>query len=171
MCKVPHLLFWCINSEIIFFQHDNVGKLQEWTNKMYKYYINYDVWEDTYSPMRALGNRRSGHSCLLLNNELFVAGGILRITTEIFNLENNRWRSGPDMPRNIGYSQLVEAQPSSKYAAFLIGGGISSHNAWSDIYGLTKDLRSFKKIGDLKNARNSHVAMELSEELVQKCIN
>ena len=143
---------------------------------MFKYYIKYDVWEDTFSPMRALGNRRSGHSCLLFNNELFVAGGIMRITTEIFSLEDNRWRSGPDLPRNIGYSQLVEAQPSSKYAAFFIGGSLNEYypnysDTFSDIYALTKDFKSFIRIGGLKIARFNHVAMVLPERLVENCVD
>ena len=86
---------------------------------MYKYDIRNDEWEDTNRPMRVT---RSWHSCLLLNKEILVVGGYLEKTTEIFNLQNRTWRSGPDLPKEIGYSQLVKAQPSSQYAAFLIGG-------------------------------------------------
>ena len=85
---------------------------------MFKYDIKRDVWEDTNRPMRKTSPY--GHSCLLLNKEVFVvAGG--RITTEIFNLQSRKWRSGPNLPE-IKYFQLVKAQTSSQYAALLIGG-------------------------------------------------
>ena len=133
---------------------------------MYKYDIKRHEWEDTNRPMK---DARKYHSCLLLNKEIFVAGG--GKTTEIFNLQSRKWRSGPDLPETIGLSQLVKAQPSSQYAAFLIGGGKDYSNAYSDIYGLTKDFNSFIKIGNLKTARYGHVAMVLPDELVEKCDN
>ena len=86
---------------------------------MYKYDIKRDDWEDTNRPMK---ETRYSHSCLLSNKEIFVAGGWERKTTEIFDLQSRTWRSGPDLPKEIGYSQLVKAQPSSQYSAFLIGG-------------------------------------------------
>lgn len=138
--------------------------------EMYKYDIKRDEWEDTNHPMK---ETRYGHSCLLLNKEIFVAGGNLRKTTEIFDLQSKTWRSGPDLPKEIYYSQLVKAQPSSQYAAFFIGGGKWDGNNWnaiSEIFGLTKNYESFKKIGNLKTARQSHVAMVLSDEMVKKCV-
>ena len=131
---------------------------------MYKYDIKKDTWEDTNRPMRV---PRSGHSCLLLNNEIFVAGGNGGTveqwkTTEIFNLESNTWRSGPDLPKEMWYFQLVKAQSSSRYSAFLIG-GIEVFDALSGVYGLEKDFKSFQKIGDLKTARYGNVAFELPE--------
>ena len=131
---------------------------------MYKYDIKKDKWEDTNRPMRV---PRSGHSCLLLNNEIFVAGGNGDTveqwkTTEIFDFESNTWRSGPDLPKEIAYFQFMKAQPSSKYSAFLIG-GIETFDALSDVYGLEKDFSSFIKIGNFKTARYGNVAFELPE--------
>ena len=132
---------------------------------MYKYDIKRNEWEDTNRPMK---ETRSSHSCLLLNKEIFVAGGWSE-TTEIFNLQSRTWRSGPDLPKKISYSQLVKAQPSSKYAAFLMGG--SSSNALSDIFALSKSFKSFIKIGNLKTARSDHVAMVIPDKLVEKCVD
>ena len=115
---------------------------------------------------------RAIHSCLLINKEIFVVGGYYMKTTEIFNLQSRTWRSGPDLPKEICYSQLVKAQPSSQYSAFLIGGDRRHHpNAISDIFALTKDYKSFIKIGDLKNARFDYVAMVLPDESVEKCVD
>ena len=133
---------------------------------MYKYDIKRDEWEDTNRLMR---DTRRGHSCSLLNKEIFVAGGVGWKTTKIFNLQNRTWRSGPVLPIEIGYSQLVKAQPSSQYAAFLIGGGYYP-NAISEIFAVTKDFKNFKNIGNLKTARYGHVAMVLPDELVEKCV-
>ena len=142
---------------------------------MYKYDIKRDEWEDTNRSMR---ERREYHSCLLLNKEIFVAGGWGRKTTEIFDLQSKTWRSGPDLPKEIYISQLVKAQPSLKYSAFLIGGyGHVGHgeyggqpNAISDIFALTKNYESFIKIGNLKTKRVGHVAMVHSDQLVEKCV-
>ena len=131
---------------------------------MYKYDIKRDEWEDTNRPMKEV---RIGHSCLLLNKEIFVAGGYNTKTTEIFNLQSRTWRSGPKLPEKIFASQLVIAQPSSKYAAFLIGG--TYYRTISDIFALSKNYKRFIKIGDLKTARRNHVAMVLPDKLVEKC--
>ena len=133
---------------------------------MYKYDIRNDEWEDTNRPMRVT---RSWHSCLLLNKEILVVGGYLEKTTEIFNLQNRTWRSGPELPKEIYSSQLVKAAPSSQYAAFLIGGK-EDEDTISDIIAVTKDLKSFIKIGELKTARYSHLTMLLQDELVEKCV-
>ena len=137
---------------------------------MYKYDIKRDEWEDTNRPMK---ETRWGHSCLLLNNEVFVAGGRGRKTTEIFNLQSRTWRSGPDLPKAIYNSQLVKAHPSSQYAAFLIGGldKFGHSKVYCDIFALTKNYESFIKIGNLKTVRAAHVAMVLSDEFVRKCLN
>ena len=119
---------------------------------------------------------RGHHSCLSLNNEIFVAGGLYKKTTEIFNLQTRTWRSGPNLPE-IKYFQLVKAQTSSQYAAFLIGGSgwnESFGGRWielSVVYALPRNYKSFIKIGDLKTARKNHVAMVLSDELVEKCVD
>ena len=134
---------------------------------MYKYDIIRDEWEDTNRPMR---EKKGDHSCLLLNKEIFVTGGAFRKTTEIFNLQNRTWRSGPDLPKEIGYSQLIMARPSSQYSAFLIG-GYNYPNAYSEIFGLSKNYKSFIKIGNLKTTRRGHVAMVLSDDVVKKCVD
>ena len=119
-----------------------------------------------------MNEARVTHSCLLINKEVFVVGGIGRKTVEIFNLQNETWRSGPDLPKELAYSQLVKAKPSSQYSAFLIGGWRiqSGGYAVSDIFALTKNYKSFIKIGDLKTARYSHVALVLSEHVGEKCV-
>ena len=145
---------------------------------MYKYNIKNDEWEDTNRPLK---KSKGWHSCLLLDKEIFVAGGIVEDyigtnKTEIFNLQSNTWRSGPDLPREIHSSPLVKAHPSSQYAAFFIGGSPNENypnypNSFSDIYALTKDLKSFIRIGELKIARFGHVAMVLPEKLVENCVD
>ena len=132
---------------------------------MYKYDIKRDEWEDINRPMR---ETRYGHFCLLLNKEIFVAGGVDKKTTEIFNLQSRKWRSGPDLPKVIGHSQFVKAHPSSKYAAFRIG-GYALDSAISDIFALSKNYKSCIKIGNLKTEREYHMAMVLPDELVEKC--
>ena len=135
---------------------------------MYKYDIKNDEWEDTNRPMK---ETRSDHSCLLLNKEIFVAGGYYTKTTEIFNLQSKTWRSGPELPKEIENSQFVKAQPSSKYSAFLTGGSKDYISSFSDIFALSKNFKSVIKIGNLKTARYGHVAMVLPDKLVEKSVD
>ena len=74
------------------------------------------------------------------------------------------------MPKEIYSSQLVKVEPSSQYAAFLIGGK-EDEDTISDIIAVTKDFKSFIMIGELKTARHSHLAMLLPDELVEKCVD
>ena len=140
---------------------------------MYKYDTKKDEWKDTNRPMKEM---RAIHSCLLLNNEIFVAGGYQQKSTEIFDLQSQSWRMGPDLPKAIFNSQFIMAQQSSQYVAYLIGGrygtlGLTDNcTTISDIYGLTKDSKNFEKIGDLNTARYAHAVMVLTEEEIEKCI-
>ena len=42
-------------------------------------------------------------------------------------------------------------------------------NFLSSIYGLTKYLKRFDKIGDLEQARSSHVALTIPEDIIDRC--
>jgi len=148
-------------------EHFNIYEGRYKFNKMYKYDIKNDEWEDTNRPMSTDGPM-GWASCLLLNNEILVAGGKGTRTTEIFNLQSNTWRLGPDLPNTIYGYQLVKARPSSQYAAFLIGGG--GYDGNTNIYGLSKDFKSFTKIGDFKR-RIYFVAMTLPDKVVEKCVD
>ena len=144
------------------------------SNKMYKYDTKKDEWKDTSHQMI---ETRGLHSCLVLNNEIFVAGGYQQKTTEIFDLQSHSWRTGPDLPKAIFNSQFVMAKQSSQYAAYLIGGRYGTLGPTdncttiSDIYGLTKDSKNFEKIGDLNTARYAHAVMVLTKEEIEKCID
>ena len=100
-----------------------------------------------------------------------VVGGRDMKSSEIFDAKSNLWRNGPELPKNIGYSQFVMAAPSSEYRAVLIGGASDGVEILSDIYGLTKDYKKFVKIGNLKDGRFSHIAMVLPEEFIETCNN
>ena len=114
---------------------------------------------------------RYGHSCLYLDNAVIAVGGIGTKTTEIFDLNLEFWRYGGDLPKKSAYVSLLKSNPSSEYRAILIGGKSDNRDVHSAIYGLTKDLRTFEKIGNLKVPRYGHVAMVLPEKSVNNCVD
>lgn len=116
-----------------------------------------------------MSEERSAHSCLLIYDEVFVVGGYGKKSSEILNLNNQKWRSGPDLPKTLRASEIIQAQPGSKYAAYLIGGRISADSASSAIYGLKQDLTKFDTVGHMKTARGYHVALPLPENIIEKC--
>ena len=148
-------------------------------------------WKDSHLDMK---ERREHHSCVLLDGEIMVVGGydgsrqqLIHIqqsitttisnenyiqTTEILSLENNSWRPGPVLRTGISWAQLVKSREGMKYAAFLIG-GYDGSNLLTDrltlMYGLTKDLKRFELIGNLKKARDSHVALSIPDNIIQWC--
>ena len=119
-------------------------------------------WKDSHHDMK---ESRWGHSCVVVDNQIIVVGGLegsnYLKTSEIFNIQNKSWRSGPGLPKGISDAQLVKAREGMRYSAYLIGG--------SSIYGLTKDLKRFDKIGDLEKARSSHVALTIPEDIIDRC--
>ena len=138
------------------------------------YQFDGNDWEDSHLEMK---ERRQYHSCVLLDGEIIVVGGEYRAmylkTSEIFSLESNSWRSGPVLRTGIYGAQLVKAREGMKYAAYLIGGYDGSlpsiYPYLTSIYGLSKDLLRFEKIGDLKKARAYHVALSIPDNIIQKC--
>ena len=85
-------------------------------------------------------------------------------SSEIYNLKQRRWRPGPDLPKGIAFAQFVKAKPGFEYLGYFIGGS-DGNDLSSAIYGLTKDMQRFVKLGNLKRRRNAHVAFVLSEIL------
>ena len=118
-----------------------------------------------------MSEKRYGHSCLVLKREVIVVGGYYKKSSEIFNVGNERWRPGPDLPTTISNAQLVKAPPGFKYVAFLIGGyDQSGQSAFSSaIYGLNNDISKFIHVGNIKRARGGHVALVLPSNVVEKC--
>ena len=145
---------------------------------MFGYNILKDEWEDTNKPMT---QKRKDHACLLIDEEeIIVTGGgyydypyVLLKSSEIYNLKQRRWRPGPDLPKGISNAQFVKAKPGFRYLGYLIGGYDGDSDVFdgfsSAIYGLTKDMQRFEKIGDLTKARSGHVAFVLSESISEKC--
>ena len=141
---------------------------------MFAYNILEDEWEDTNKPM---AQKRFGHACLLIDEEeIIVTGGkhygdpsVVLKSSEIYNLKQRRWRPGPVLPTGILEAQFVKAKPGFKYLGYLIGGDNYGRRSYSAIYGLTKDMQRFVKIGDMTKQRSEHVAFVLSESISEKC--
>ena len=126
-------------------------------------------WKDSQLD---LNNGRYMHSWVVVDDDIIVVGGLNIIghlqTSEIFSIQNRSWRSGPEFPKGISHAQLVNAREGMKYSAYLIGGETGS-NYLSSIYGLTKDLKRFDKIGDLEQARYKPVALTIPEDIIDRC--
>ena len=140
---------------------------------MYEYNILKDEWEDTKTPMT---QNRAGHSSSLINEkEIIVIGGkyyenewVHLKSSEIFNLEQRLWRSGPELATGITFAEFVKAKIGSQYLGYLIG-GYDGGSASSTIYGLTKDLQKFANIGIVQKKRERHNAFVLPENMSERC--
>ena len=118
----------------------------------------------------------AGHSCLYLQNKIIVVGGGRKcfgceVRTEIFDLHNKSRKYGGKLPNPISHAAMLKSRPSSKYAAFFIGGKDDYWDVRSEIFGLTHDLSEFDILGNLKMPRFAHIALVLPEELKESCVD
>ena len=76
-------------------------------------------------------------------------------STELFNIKENRWSRGPNLPIGVNSASCVAPRNHTSYSCILIGGW--SNNKVSDsIYALDKDLKAWALVGHLKEARYGH---------------
>ena len=130
-------------------------------------------WTETNTPMT---QKRYGHECVKINkDQILVIGGrdenwnYLK-STEVYHRIQRRWKTGPIMPKPIGWGQFIKASPGSKFLGYYIGGyGYDGYS--SAIYGLSKDLDSFQLLGNFKKLRQGHVGFQLPERISDKCGN
>ena len=138
---------------------------------MYEYNMLSNQWTETNTPMT---RKRWGHECVKIDkDQILVIGGwdenwnCLK-STEVYHRIQRRWKTGPIMPKPIGWGQFVKASPGSKFLGYYIGGYGDGRRS-SAIYGLSKDLDSFQLLGNFKTARAGHVAFRLPESISDKC--
>ena len=146
------------------------------TNKMWKYAIQEDSWEEM-PPMRLA---RAQHSCIAVRDRddnsvnIVVAGGAVEgsfgsNSVEIFDPVSQAWIGGPDLPFNISLSQLID-DGLGDGGAMLIGGRAtmnSNTQRLESILHLPQRMSKWKRVGrDIKIKRASHVAMMIPETLI-----
>ena len=76
-------------------------------------------WKDSHHDMK---ERRWGHSCVVVEDQIIVVGGNGWLkTSEIFNIQNRSWRSGPNLsPFGIALAKSVKVSASLVYNAYFI---------------------------------------------------
>ena len=141
---------------------------------VYEYNIQNDEWTKLNNSML---QSRSGHACLLIDQkEIIVVGGsddngnYLK-SSEIFNLKERTWRTGPSLFFGTFGAQVVNARNGSIYKAYVMGGiGDSAHSLYSTVYGLSTDLEWFEMIGKMKKQRHEHAAFLLPDNISHRCV-
>jgi len=142
------------------------------SNKMYEYNMMSNQWTETNTPMT---QKRYGHECVKLSeDQILVIGGhdgngYLK-STEVYHRRQRKWKTGPMMPKPIGFGQFVKASLGSKLLGYYIG-GITSDGRTSAIYGLSKDLSNIRLLGNMKKRIWGHVAFRLQESISDKCVD
>ena len=106
----------------------------------YKYIMQDNQWDQ----MADMADIRSNHGCGTVKNsatgkeEVVVAGGTGRVpggccpaisTSEIYTVEDNAWRQGPALPRNLSGPTSLPYEDS-----FLIMGGYDGSSCSDSIY-------------------------------------
>ena len=147
----------------------------ELTSNMWKYDIQNDIWEI----MPSMKIARAQHSCTTVIDpidesvKIIVAGGTIEgsvgtRSVEIFDMNNQTWIEGPELPFKTSLSQLI--QDGIGGGALLIGGRAFidlQPKRLTSIFHLSRDLREWKQLGrDMKIGRASHVAMLIPETLI-----
>ena len=131
-------------------------------------------------PSKLISKRRY-HGCLVIENgeKVLVVGGYgediysgRRLnSTEVFDVDTQVFSLGPTIPVAISDFVLVAALPNSEYAGYLVGGRISTGfpQNFSDIYGITRDLKTIQEVGHLQKGIWFHVGLSIPEKIQRQC--
>ena len=89
--------------------------------------------------------------------------------TEIFDLKEQRWIRGPNLPLGIRDASCVALPPTLDFACLLIGGltqkdgyDFYSVDIGENVYGLKKSLDEWTLLGKIREGKYSHIALPLT---------
>ena len=121
---------------------------------------------------------RVGAACCEIKDEdgqttkILVAGGYSGTeklkTTEIYDLSEETWTSGPAMDSKIHNSRLVSAPSGSTYAAYIMTGLRDTDNQ-KDIDGIFMDLSQWTKLGSIERERTATTVIMVDKNLIGGC--
>ena len=121
---------------------------------------------------------RVGAACCEIKDDdgqitkILVAGGYSGTeklkTTEIYDLSQETWTSGPALDSKIHNSRLVSAPSGSSYAAYILTGLRDTDNQ-KDINGISKDLLQWKKLGSIERERTATTVIMVDKYLIGGC--
>ena len=80
-------------------------------------------------------------------------------STELFNIKENSWSKGPNLPVVVWRASCVALPYHTIYSCLLIGGRSKEGNEEyisDNIYALDNDLKTWTLVGHLKEARYGH---------------
>ena len=92
-------------------------------------------------------------------------------STEIFNINDQKWIQGPSLPFGVKYAACVALPPTSNFACALIGGKINDKELWEQkayslrVHGLNKALTKWSFLGKISEwpvGAGHHIALALS---------
>ena len=121
---------------------------------------------------------RVGAACCEIKDDagqitkILVAGGYSGTeklkTTEIYDLSQETWTSGPDFNSKIHNSRLVSAPSGSSYAAYIMT-GLRDTNKQKDINGISRDLSHWRKLGSIERERTATTVIMVDKNLIGGC--
>ena len=58
-----------------------------------------------WTSLSSLATSRRGHACAVLGDHVYVMGGSVGVSTEIYSLTSNTWTYGPNLPSGMDHGQ------------------------------------------------------------------
>ena len=121
---------------------------------------------------------RVGAACCEIKDDdgkttkILVAGGYSGTeklkTTEIYDLTQETWTSGPAIDSKIHNSRLVTAPSGSSYAAYILTGLRDTDNQ-KDINGISRDLSEWTKLGSIARERTATTLIMVDKNRIGGC--
>ena len=134
----------------------------------------YDVKVGSFTEGPSMLSPREDHSSCSIQSDdgsiqsIIIIGGMVNYfnekfskTTEIFDIKEQKWAKGPDLPIEITEASSVSLPPTANFACVLIGGQTETDKWTSNVYGLTKSLKEWKFLGTIRTSRKGHLALSL----------
>ena len=121
---------------------------------------------------------RVGAACCEIKDDdgqttkILVAGGYSGTeklkTTEIYDLTQETWTTGPAIDSKIHNSRLVTAPSGSSYAAYILTGLRNTDNQ-KDINGISRDLSEWTKLGSIARERTATTVIMVDKNRIGGC--
>ena len=121
---------------------------------------------------------RVGAACCEIKDDdgqttkILVAGGYSGTeklkTTEIYDLTQETWTTGPAIDSKIHNSRLVTAPSGSSYAAYILTGLRNTDNQ-KDINGISRDLSEWTKLGSIERERTATTVIMVDRNRIGGC--
>lgn len=126
---------------------------------------NYVYTDEHFQKIAPMILGRYNHGCVLFGKDIYIIGGSIGPgrhlrSVEIYNIDQNSWRNGPQLPNPLSYVSVV----NNNGVLFVLGGFWPGKHYQKTIYML--DNENWELVGNMERSRYSFPVMVVNEKIL-----